>query len=161
MKIIETGLEFEESLLEVQEKVDSILIAHGRVEFSTIFDSHMEGIMAGKGGCDCNFFIDRQGNIYKGRDPKYKNSILNNSIVILLEGNLDAKPMTKEQEESLMNLSKELKKEFKFENVILNENVSGGHFPFEKFKSELKNSEAKIEEKPSEKEKKSEKRKNK
>jgi N-acetyl-anhydromuramyl-L-alanine amidase AmpD len=124
MNIIDVELQFIESHLEGHEP-ESILITHSKIPFSTVFDSHIEGLTGNKGGAECHYFVDKVGDIYKGRDDKFGNG----SIVICLEGDVDADPVGEKQLESVIELCVKLVDEYNIADVNANVNDSGIFFP--------------------------------
>ena len=130
--VIQTELQFLDSFSKPQ-KVKGITINHSKIPYSTIFDAHIDGLSNGKDGCECHYFIGRDGTVFNGKDDKLATDLAENNIVICLEGNLDTDEPVKVQFESLIDLCKELKKEYKVSDSGLNVDLSGEKFPKEKF----------------------------
>jgi N-acetyl-anhydromuramyl-L-alanine amidase AmpD len=124
MDIIDVQLQFIDDLMESHEP-DSILVACSGIPFSTVFDSHIEGLTNDKGGTECHYFVDKVGDIYKGRDDSFGNG----SIIICLEGDVNADPITDRQKESLFELCINLVDELNIADVNANVNDAGIFFP--------------------------------
>jgi N-acetyl-anhydromuramyl-L-alanine amidase AmpD len=124
MDILDVQLQFIDDLMEGHEP-ESILITHSKIPFSTVFDSHIEGLTNGKGGTECHYFVDKVGDIYKGRDDKFGTG----SIVICLEGDVDADPIVEKQKESVVELCIKLVDEYNIADVNANVNDAGIFFP--------------------------------
>jgi hypothetical protein len=136
LNIVKPEIEFVTSLLK-EHTPKSILVTHTRVHGVTVYDAHLEGILGGKDGCQCHFFIDVQGTVYKGKEEKYVSDLSEDSIVILLEANLDGSKMADVQKESLFELTKELKNRLSLTDVVRNTDLNGLNFPYDEFVKEL------------------------
>jgi hypothetical protein len=136
LKIVKPELEFVEGLLK-KHNPESILVTHSRVQFSTIFDAHMDGIIAGKDGCQCHYFVDRIGDVYEGKSEGFASDLAENAIVILLEGNLEGHMLTDLQQESLFKLAKKLKEQFKLKGNLNSKELSGHYFPLDEFSAQF------------------------
>jgi hypothetical protein len=97
----------------------------------------MEGLLGGKDGCQCHYFIDREGTVYEGKDEKFASDLAENTIVILLEGNLDGAKILDGQKASLVELSKELRGRLGLVNILNSKDLSGLNFPFDEFDNEF------------------------
>lgn len=124
MNINKVELQFIDDLMEKHEP-ESILITHSKIPFSTIFDAHIEGLTSGKGGAECHYFVDKVGDIYKGRDDQFGTG----SIIICLEGDVDADPVSEVQKDAVIKLCIELVDEYNIADVNANVNDAGIFFP--------------------------------
>lgn len=132
-EIIQSGLEFIQEKLEPMEDITKLLVIHSHVPFCTVYDEHIEGLTQDLAGACCHFFIDRIGNVYQGRELTHAVEEVNGTIVICLEGNLNADNIIPVQEETLVTLTNELKKEHGISDVVADKINTGTNFPVNEF----------------------------
>lgn len=138
-----TGREVENSLLEDNLKVkvniievplkwnmeleeynvpEKIIIHHGAIKNATVEEIHNGHLKRGFGGIGYNYYIRKDGTIYKGRDEKYKGAHTLNengrSIGICLEGNYEEENPSKAQLENLINLTSLLVVKYNVNDVV-------------------------------------------
>lgn len=135
--------------LEVRRSViDEIVIHHSGGENTTVEDINRMHSEKGWGGIGYNYYIRKDGSIYKGRDIKYvgahcigKNY---NSIGICLEGNFEYNKPTNKQMGSLLALTTGLSKTYDIHTISRHKDTNstdcpGRYFDWETFKEVYNN----------------------
>ena len=140
MNIIETNLTYKEMTRRNLSDIDMLIYHHraGQGTAESIHDIHLNRGFAGAG---YNFYIRKDGSIYRLRDINYVPAAAQGSntrsINICFEGNLDNEEMTLEQIRSGQELTKELLREYttikykKCHRDVNNTSCPGSHFKFD------------------------------
>lgn len=124
-------------------KIKYIVVHHTGSENTSIYDIHQWHTNNGWGGIGYNFYIRKDGKIYKGRDINKKGAHCigrnNDSIGIALEGNFEITEPTNEQIVSLLRLSLMLLDYYGVDNINLHKDFNstdcpGKNFPYEMYK---------------------------
>lgn len=132
-EIIQSGLKFVEDKLPEMGEITKLLVTHSHIPFCTVYDEHIEGLTQGLAGATCHFFVDRIGNVYQGRELENAVDTDEGTIVICLEGNLNADNIIPVQEKALINLTNELKEEHGITDVVADKINTGTNFPVNAF----------------------------
>lgn len=120
-----------------------IVVHHTESENTSIDDIHQWHINNGWGGIGYNFYIRKDGKIYKGRDINKQGAHCigrnNDSIGIALEGNFDITQPTNEQIVSLLRVSLMLLDLYGIDELYVHKDFNstdcpGKNFPYEMYK---------------------------
>lgn len=120
-----------------------IVVHHTESENTTINDIHQWHINNGFGGIGYNFYIRKDGTIYKGRDVNKQGAHCigknNDSIGIALEGNFNITQPTNEQIVSLLRVSLMLLDLYGTDELYVHKDFNstdcpGKNFPYEMYK---------------------------
>lgn len=140
MNIIETNLTYKEMTRRNLSDIDMLIYHHraGQGTAESIHDIHLNRGFAGAG---YNFYIRKDGSIYRLRDINYVPAAAQGSntrsINICFEGNLDNEEMTLEQIRSGQELTKEILKKYttikyiKCHRDVNNTSCPGSNFKFD------------------------------
>lgn len=140
MNIIETNLTYKEMTRRSLSDIDMLIYHHraGQGTAESIHDIHLNRGFAGAG---YNFYIRKDGSIYRLRDINYVPAAAQGSntrsINICFEGNFDNEEMTTEQIRSGQELTKEILKEYttikyiKCHRDVNNTSCPGSNFKFD------------------------------
>lgn len=112
MQIIETNLQFKSQLAK-RSRTDYIVLHHADASQCTVYDVHRWHLNQGWAGIGYHYFVDKQGNVYRGRPDTIGAHCLNyndRSIGICAEGNYEEEQMPLEQANAIIALLLELGK---------------------------------------------------
>lgn len=155
MNIIETNFNID---VPRNNKPSFIIVHHALAKSCTIQDVHNWHLSFGWAGCGYQYFIDKQGNIFRGRDEDQRGSHCKEegmnykSIGICVEGcyqehkNQTEKQVPKAQLDALTNLTRYLMKKYnigrdkikKHHDYASYKLCPGNYFPWDKYISRLK-----------------------
>lgn len=147
LKIIDTNLNMNNYSLR-QDKISEIIIHHSAGENTTVEDIDRMHRENGWGGIGYNFYIRKNGTIYKGRDLKYSGAHCigknENSIGICLEGNFNHYEPSNEQMGSLLALTTGLSKNYNITALSPHREFNatecpGRYFPWDMFEEVYNN----------------------
>lgn len=140
-EIWDVQLQFE-NITDRKGQIKYIVVHHTESENTSIYDMHCWHINNGWGGIGYNFYITRDGKIYKGRDINKVGAHCigrnNDSIGIALEGNFEITNPTNEQMISLLRLSLMLLDCYGIDNIGLHKDFNstdcpGRNFPYDMY----------------------------
>lgn len=121
-----------------------IVIHHVAAKICTIEDIHNWHLARGWAGCGYNYFIRKDGSIYRGRpDNAFGAHCINynaKSLGVCLEGNFNIENFSHIQYKSLLELIRYLKKKYNIENIYAHRELNatyclGKLFLLQKFKN--------------------------
>jgi len=116
VKIIDAGLKFN-GTLKKRSKTDYIILHHSASSNASVQDIHKYHIK-GRGwmGIGYNFYIRKDGSIYRGRPENtvgaHAENYNNRSIGICAEGNYESEKMSDAQKQAIIALLRELKQKY-------------------------------------------------
>lgn len=119
LQIIETNLRFKQTPAK-RDRTDYIVLHHADASRCTVQDIHRWHLQKGYLGIGYNFFVDKQGDIYRGRPLNTIGAQCLNynyrSIGVCAEGNYEQERMPGLQINAIASLLAELKRNY-FENA--------------------------------------------
>lgn len=141
MKIIEAKLNWAGALAK-RSAIDMIVLHHADAKNCTIYNIHNWHLANGWSGCGYHYFINKRGEVFKGRPDDVIGSHAKGynatSIGVCFEGNFDKEVPMKEQIDSGLELVKYLKKKYNINKVkghgeLMATACPGKCFPIENF----------------------------
>lgn len=142
MEIIETKLNWAGALAK-RSTIDMIVLHHASATNCTIYNVHKWHLANGWSGCGYHYFINKRGEIYKGRQDdvigSHAKGFNSTSIGICFEGNFDKEVPSQVQIDSGLELVEYLKKKYSISNVkghgeLMATACPGKLFPIERFR---------------------------
>lgn len=125
-----------------------LILHHAAINECSIEDIHISHLNRGWSGCIYNYFIKKDGTIFKGRDDNAIGSHCTNynckSLAICLEGDFNKEYVNKDQYKSLVSLIRYLAKKYSLYGIyghseVDSTNCPGINFPLEDVKREFIN----------------------
>ena len=147
MEIIETKLNWAGALAK-RSTIDMIVLHHASATNCTIYNVHKWHLANGWSGCGYHYFINKRGEIYKGRQDdtigSHAKGFNSTSIGICFEGNFDKEAPTQVQIDAGLELVEYLKKKYSISKVkghgeLMATACPGKLFPIERFRGAKEN----------------------
>jgi len=147
MEIKESNLNWAGTLTQRQ-KTDLIVLHHAAAKNATIYNIHNWHLMNGWNGCGYNFYIRKDGAIYRGRPENTVGAHATNhnatSIGICFEGDFNKEIPSQVQIKAGLELVAYLKKKYKIKSIkghgdLMATDCPGRFFPMEQFVSGKEN----------------------
>lgn len=141
MQIIESKLNWAGSLAK-RNTIDMIVLHHAAAKQCTIYNVHHWHLGNGWQGCGYHFFINKNGEIYRGRPEEtigaHAKNYNSNSIGICFQGDFEKEAPTPDQIQSGLELVEYLKKKYNIKQIkahkdLMSTSCPGSLFPMEKF----------------------------
>lgn len=147
MKIIETKLNWAGALAK-RSTIDMIVLHHAAAKQCTIYNVHNWHLANGWSGCGYHFFINKNGEIYRGRPEdtigSHATNHNSNSIGICFQGDFEKEAPTQAQINAGLELVDYLKKKYGIKNIkghgeLMSTSCPGKFFVIEQFRGETEN----------------------
>lgn len=147
MKIIEAKLNWASALAK-RSTIDMIVLHHAAAKQCTIYNIHNWHLANGWSGCGYHFFINKNGEIYRGRPENtigaHATNHNSNSIGICFQGDFEKEYPSQAQIDAGLELVDYLKKKYDIKKVkghgeLMSISCPGKFFSIEQFRGEKEN----------------------
>ena len=147
MKIIETKLNWAGALAK-RSAIDMIVLHHADAKHCTIYNIHNWHLANGWNGVGYHYFVNKRGEIFKGRPDNtigsHAKGFNSTTLGICFEGNFMKEEPTQAQINAGLELVEYLKKKYDINKVkghgeLMATSCPGSLFPIEKFRGEREN----------------------
>jgi hypothetical protein len=147
MEIIDSKLNWGGALAK-RSKIDMIVLHHAAAKHCTIYNVHQWHLANGWSGCGYNYFIAKDGRIFRGRPDdtigSHAKGYNSTSLGICFEGDFNKEMPTQEQIKSGIELVTYLKKKYNIKKIkghgqLMGTDCPGKLFPIEQFIGEKEN----------------------